>query len=156
MATSTGVIQGYTGFAAVDHTHHIIVEARAHGTGSEHEPLLPVVQATRPWRLSHTEITADAGYHSEANLRELASAHVQALIADSDMRRRDERFATQERYTALPDPLHARLACSDDAAGVPSMQDQGVISRSLGKYVRKRRASRVSSVYPRMAAWAPT
>jgi transposase len=106
MATSKGVIQGYTGVAAVDAAHQIIVDAQAHGTGSEHELLVPVVTATQSWRASHTVITADAGYHSEANLRELASLHVHALIADSDMRRRDERFATQERYTALPDPLH--------------------------------------------------
>lgn len=32
--------------------------------------------------------------------------HVPALIADNDMRRRDERLATQGRYTALPDPLY--------------------------------------------------
>ncbi len=106
MATSKGVIQGYTGVAAVDAAHQIIINAQAHGTGSEHELLLPVVTATQPWRAATTVITADAGYHSEANLRELASLHVHALIADRDMRRRDERFATQERYTALPDPLH--------------------------------------------------
>ena len=34
MATSKGVIQGYTGVAAVDARHQIIVEAQAHGTGS--------------------------------------------------------------------------------------------------------------------------
>jgi len=32
MATSKGVIQGYTGVAAVDDRHQIIVEAQAHGT----------------------------------------------------------------------------------------------------------------------------
>ncbi len=33
-----------------------------------------------------TLITADAGYHSEANLKELASLKVDALIADNNMR----------------------------------------------------------------------
>ena len=37
MATSKGVIQGYTGVAAVDAKHQIIVDAQAHGTGSEQE-----------------------------------------------------------------------------------------------------------------------
>jgi len=106
MATSKGVIQGYTGVAAVDHAQQIIIDAQAHGTGSEHELLLPMVTATNAWRASNTVITADAGYHSEANLRELAALQVPALMADSDMRRRDARYATQERYTALPDPLH--------------------------------------------------
>ena len=45
MATGKGVIQGYTGVAAVDAAHQIIVEAQAHGTGSEQEALLPMVTA---------------------------------------------------------------------------------------------------------------
>ncbi len=95
-----------TGVAAVDHAHQIIVEAQAHGTGSEQELLVPVVTATDPWRTPETLITADAGYHSAANLQRLATLAVPALIADTDMRRRDERFAAQGRYTVLPDPLH--------------------------------------------------
>ena len=35
IATGTGVIHGCTGVAAVDSAHQIIVDARAHGTGSE-------------------------------------------------------------------------------------------------------------------------
>lgn len=76
MATGKGVIQGYTGVAAVDGQHQIIVaaqaQAQAHGTGSEHELLLPVVEATAPSRNSKTVVCADAGYHSEANLKGLA------------------------------------------------------------------------------------
>jgi transposase len=118
MATGKGVIQGYTGVAAVDGKHQIIVEAQAHGTGSEQALLLPVVEALHPVRAAHTVITADAGYHSEANLRELAQLGVDALIADNAMRRRDERFATQERHQQAPDPLHdkSRLASPSDSA----------------------------------------
>ena len=105
MATSKGVLQGYTGVAAVDSAHQIIVDAQAHGTGSEHELLLPVVTAVRGLRTRDTLITADAGYHSEANLQQLATLRVPALIADNDMRGRDARLATQDRYTRLPDPL---------------------------------------------------
>jgi transposase len=110
MATSKGVIQGYTAVAAVDAAHQIIVDAQAHGTGSEHELLLPVGEATSPWRAPETLITADAGYHSEANLAALAARGIPALVADKDMRQRDERFATQDRYRALPDPLHDKSA----------------------------------------------
>jgi len=109
MATGKGVIQGYTGVAAVDRAHQIIVEAQAHGTGSEQEVLLPIVtamQAVPALLAEQSLITADAGYHSEANLRELAMRQVDALIADNAMRRRDERFATQTRHQAAPDPLH--------------------------------------------------
>ena len=110
MATGKGVIQGYTGVAAVDGAHQIIVEAQAHGTGSEQALLLPVVEALHPFLAAHTVLTADAGYHSEANLRELAAMEVDALIADNAMRKRDERFRTQERHHHAPDPLHDKSA----------------------------------------------
>ena len=50
-------------------------------------------------------ITADAGYHSEANLKALAESNIGALIADNGMRKRDERFADQVKHKAKPDPL---------------------------------------------------
>lgn len=106
MATSKGVIQGYTGVAAVDSKHQIIVEAQAHGTGSEQELLIPVVKAMQATLADNTLITADAGYHSEANLKQLANMKVDALIADNNMRSRDERFSGQDKYKALPDPIH--------------------------------------------------
>jgi len=110
MATGKGVIQGYCGVAAVDSRHQIIVEAQAHGTGSEQELLLPVVTAMQPHLSSTSIIMADAGYHSEANLEQLATLQVPALIADNAMRRRDERFATQERHKTAPDPLYDKSA----------------------------------------------
>ena len=106
MATGKGVIQGYTGVAAVDGKHQIIVEAQAHGTGSEQELLVPVVQAMKDVLTDGSVITADAGYHSEENLKKLAAMEVQALIADNRMRSRDERFASQGRHKELPDPLY--------------------------------------------------
>ena len=115
MATSKGVIQGYTAVAAVDSQAQIIVAAQAHGSGSEQSVLLPMVEKTDALRTDQTIITADAGYHSEANLQGLHDAGVPALIADGLMRRRDERFAEQGRYKALPDPLYDKTA-----AGKPS------------------------------------
>jgi len=106
MATGKGVLQGYTGVAAVDSANQITVEAQAHGTGSENELLVPIVTAVQPLRAADTVVTADAGYHSEANLQQLAAMNVEALIADNEMRRRDARFATQDRYAALPEPLY--------------------------------------------------
>ena len=106
LATGKGVIQGYTGVAAVDAKHQIIVDAQAHGTGAEQELLVPVVSALQPVLAPTTLLTADAGYHSEANLRHLAKQRLDALIADNQMRSRDERFATQAQHQTTPDPLY--------------------------------------------------
>lgn len=105
MATSKGVIQGYTGVAAVDEKAQIIVEAQAHGTGSEQALLLPVVAVTAALRMDTTVITADAGYHSEANLKALAEQQVEAYVPDNGYRQRDERYADQDAHKAKPDPL---------------------------------------------------
>lgn len=106
MATSKGVIQGYCGLAAVDDKHQIIVAAQAHGTGSEQELLMPVVAAIEPYVNATSLITADAGYHSEANLDALDAMKINALIADNGMRQRDERFADQGKHQTKPHPLH--------------------------------------------------
>ena len=110
MATSKGVIQGYTGVAVVDDRYQIIVEAQAHGTGSEQELLVPVLKAMADVLAEDSLVTADAGYHSEANLAALATMKVDALIADNGMRGRDERFVTQDRHKQGPDPLHDKSA----------------------------------------------
>ncbi|MEO8630843.1 MAG: IS1182 family transposase [Betaproteobacteria bacterium] len=117
MATSKGVIQGYTAVAAVDSQAQVIVAAHAHGSGSEQSVLLPMIHNTDTYRSDHTVITADAGYHSEANLRGLCEAQIPALIADGLMRRRDVRFAYQRKYKALPDPLYDKQALHAGQAG---------------------------------------
>jgi transposase len=122
MATGKGVLQGYTGVAAVDGAHQIVVEAQAHGTGAEQELLLPVVEAIAPLLTATSLVTADAGYHSEANLQALATRGVDALIADNDMRRRDERFATQAQHRDAPHPYRQRGA-DDEPAGVYQPSD---------------------------------
>jgi transposase len=110
MATDKGVIQGYSGIAVVDAAHQVIVEAQAHGTGAEQELLLTLLTDCAEHLHSTTLITADAGYHSEANLAALSQRQIDALIADPGMRRRDERYAGQERHTAKPDALHNKSA----------------------------------------------
>lgn len=124
MATSHGVIQGYTGVAAVDAKHQIIVEAQAYGTGSEQEALLPVVDAMQAGAVltAQSLIMADSGYHSEDNLTGLAEREVEALIADTDMRKRDERFATQERHREKPDPLYDKSASAESSRALPLYQ----------------------------------
>jgi len=105
MATSKGVLQGYTGVAAVDEKTQIIVDAQAHGTGSEQALLLPVLEATAALRNVDTVITADAGYHSQANLKALAKQRINAYLPDNGYRQRDERYVDQHIHTGKPDPL---------------------------------------------------
>ena len=116
MATSKGVIQGYTAVAAVDSKAQVIVAAQAHGSGSEQSVLLPIVQSTCGIRTEQTLVTADAGYHSEANLKGLYELGVPALIADGLTRRRDERFAEQGKYKVLPDPLWDKTPAEKSSA----------------------------------------
>ena len=106
MATSKGVIQGYAAQAAVDNAHQIIVAADVIGSGSEQAMLLPLIKQTGAYRQPHTLITADAGYHSDANMAELMRQVVPALIADNQMRNRDERFADQGRHKPQHDVLY--------------------------------------------------
>ena len=115
MATDKGVIQGYCGVAAVDARHQIIVEAQAHGTGSEQELLVPVVEAIGDQLSDDSLITADAGYHSKDNVVALAARNIAALIADPGMRKRDERFKEQARHKTK-DPLHDKHGKSKSSA----------------------------------------
>ena len=55
-------------------------------------------------------VTADAGYHSDANVQHLKDNDIPALIANNQMRKRDERFAEQGKYKANPDPLYDKTA----------------------------------------------
>jgi len=115
MATGKGVIQGYTGVAAVDAAHQIVVDAQAHGTGSEQELLLPVVDATAAQRTPDTAICADAGYHSEKNLAELDKRGIPAWVCDNGYRQRDPRYADQAKHKAKPDPLWDKSEKAKDA-----------------------------------------
>lgn len=106
MATSKGVIQGYTAVAAVDEKHQIIVAAQAHGVGQEQELLQPVLDALQPHCAADTVVTADSGYHSKVNLDALEKRNIEAFIPDHGYRKRDERYRDQDRHRDQPDPLH--------------------------------------------------
>ncbi|MBE0588981.1 MAG: transposase [Hydrogenophaga sp.] len=108
MATGKGVIQGYAAQAAVDSQNQIIVTADVIGSGSEQAMLLPMVKASEALRSPDTLITADAGYHSTENLQALAEQGIDALIADNQMRQRDERFEAQGKHKAKGDPLYEK------------------------------------------------
>jgi hypothetical protein len=112
MATSKGVIQGYAAQAAVDSSHQIIIAADVIGSGSEQAMLLPMSEQASAYRTSDTLVTADAGYHSDANIEQLMQQNIPALVADNQMRKRDERFESQDKYKGKPDPLYDKKAAS--------------------------------------------
>lgn len=107
MPTSHGIIQGYTGSAAVDAKHQVIVHAEAFGLNQEQSVLIPMVEGVKEnfteavgdeTVLHHVKIVADSGHHSEENLATLAENKVDAYIADNQFRKRDPRFTHADRY----------------------------------------------------------
>ena len=110
MATGKGVIQGYAAQAAVDSAHQVIVAADIIGSGSEQSMLLPMIEHSGAYRNEHTLVTADAGYHSDANVEHLMQTNTAALIADNQMRQRDERLQGQDQHKTKDDPLYEKKA----------------------------------------------
>jgi transposase len=113
MSTNKGVIQGYAAQAAVDSSNQVIVATDVLGSGSEHAALLPMVEQAKPFMTEDTMITADAGYHSDANVAALQAQNRPAMIADTQMRKRDERLAGQDKHKAKADPLHNKQSDAD-------------------------------------------
>lgn len=107
MKTGKGVIQGYDGLAVVDAKHQVVVHAEVHGEAQEHGLFIPVLEGTREtFRalgrkadvLKQAAVAADAGFHSEANVRFALENGIDAYGADTLFRKRDPRFATVERH----------------------------------------------------------
>lgn len=102
MKTSHGVIQGYTGVAAVDSKHQVVVHAEAFGQGQEHGLLKPVLEGINEnfadsskktqRAVKDAKITADSGYHNREMLEYLEAEKVDGYIADTGFRARDPRF----------------------------------------------------------------
>ena len=122
MATSKGVIQGYAAQAAVDAAHQVIVAADVIGSGSEQSMLLPMVEQSQSFANARTLYTADAGYHSDANLQALQAQGTPALVADNQMRQRNERFKNQDRYKPKDDVLYDKQPTGQGQAGVKAVK----------------------------------
>jgi transposase len=100
MMTSKGAIQGYAAQATVDADSQIIVAADVIGSGAEQSMLIPMIDQASPYLQPTTLITADAGYFSDANVKALCERDIPAMIADTSMRKRDERFRNAARFKA--------------------------------------------------------
>jgi hypothetical protein len=95
------VIQGYDGVATVDKKHQVVVHAEAFGQPQEHELLKPMVEGTRENFqaigvqgdiFEKTRLSADAGFHTEQNMKMLFEEQIDGYVADILFRKRDPRF----------------------------------------------------------------
>jgi hypothetical protein len=107
MKSSHGVIQGYDGVAAVDSKHQVVVHAEAFGQPQEHELLKPMIEGTRKNFeaigvqgdiFEQTQLSADAGFHTEKNVKMLLEEHIDGYVAAILFRKRDPRFKTADRH----------------------------------------------------------
>jgi transposase len=107
MKSSHGVIQGYDGVATVDSKHQVVVHAEAFGQPQEHELLKPMIEGTRKNFeaigvqgdiFEKTQLSADAGFHTEQNMKMLFEEAIDGYVADILFRKRDPRFKTAARH----------------------------------------------------------
>ena len=77
-----GFIQGYNAQLAVDGAHQIILAHRLVDTPSDHDALVPLVDAIKAnTARKPAEVSADAGFCSEANLAALATRKIRPYLA---------------------------------------------------------------------------
>jgi transposase len=113
MPSSHGVVQGYNAQALVDSKHQVIVAAEAFSS-QDHENLEPMLEGAKKnvaaigkdeTYFQGKQLTADSNYHSFNSLSVCREEKIDAYIPDIQFRKRDPRFADQERFQ---DGLHGR------------------------------------------------
>jgi hypothetical protein len=118
MPTGHGVIQGHNGIALVDSKHQVVMHAETHGEGQEQRLLIAFLDSARESVkqagisdniFEGAKLVADAGNHSEDNIKELEQRHIDAYVADNKFRKRDPQFATQNRHKRSIDRKHTPL-----------------------------------------------
>jgi transposase len=113
MPTSHGVIQGYNAQALVDSKHQVIVAAETFSS-QDHENLAPMLAGAKKnlhdigkdeTYFQGKQLTADSNYHSYNSLVSCQDEKIEAYIPDIQFRKRDPRFADQQRFQ---DGIHPR------------------------------------------------
>lgn len=107
MPTAHGVVQGYTGVATVDSKRQVVVYAEAFGENQEKKLLKPAIDGVRENfsqsnicddAFENATLVADTGYHSDSNIEMLMNEDIDAIIADTQFRKRDPRFSNARRF----------------------------------------------------------
>ena len=113
MPSSHGVIQGYNAQALVDSKHQVILAAESFAS-QDHENLEPMLAGAKKnvtaigkdeTYFQGKQLTADSNYHSFNSLTLCRNEKIDAYIPDIQFRKRDPRFADQERFK---DSVHSR------------------------------------------------
>jgi transposase len=113
MPSSHGVIQGYNAQALVDSKHQVILAAEVFSS-QDHENLAPMLAVAKKnlcaigkdeTYFQGKQLTADSNYHSFHSLTLCRDEKIDAYIPDIQFRKRDPRFADQERFK---DGVHGR------------------------------------------------
>jgi len=106
MPSSHGVVQGYNAQALVDSKHQVILAAAAFSS-QDHENLQPMLEGAKKnvaaigkdeTYFQGKQLTADSNYHSYGVLVVCKDEKIDAYIPDIQFRKRDPRFADQERF----------------------------------------------------------
>jgi transposase len=116
MKTNDGFIQGYNAQVAVDAEAQVIVAHDLSNAANDQAQLAPLVAAINAnLRRNPDEVSADAGYCSEANLRTLAKRRINAYIATG--RQHHGAVAAVVHRKPQPGSIVARMATKLRRAG---------------------------------------
>lgn len=110
LKTSDGYVQGYNAQVAVDADHQVIV-AQFVVAAQNDAPYLPRLLDDIRSNTGHQakEVSADAGYCSEANLRTLARRRIRAYVAAGRQRHRDDATPLKRTRRGLAARMAVRL-----------------------------------------------
>lgn len=116
MPTKSGFIQGYNAQAAVDGAHQIIVAQTLTNSSSDQAQLAPLLDSIRAdLACNPEEVSADAGYCSQANLLTLSRRRIRGYVA-TGRQKHGTRSATTKRKLAAG-TLVARMSAKLKRAG---------------------------------------
>jgi transposase len=120
LKTKDGYIQGYNAQAAVDGGHQIIVAQTLTNSGSDQAQLAPLLDRIRAnLGTNPDEVSADAGYCSQANLRTIKRRRIAGYIA-TGRQKHGTKSATAKKPSSPPGSLIAKMSTKLKRAGYRS------------------------------------
>jgi transposase len=101
LPTKGGVVAGYNAQIAVDGAHQIIISQRVQTSPADCKALAPLLAAARTvLRVNPKEVSADAGYCTNANLAHLARRRINGFLAPGRARHGHNNAGGKRRWQA--------------------------------------------------------